>query len=206
MVPSRCPACRRVGRLLGGVGICGSCRAAFAAAAPQRIQIDAASALAAFAAVPYLPPATGLVAGLKSGRIPGAALIAAELIAEALGEPAAGAVLVPVGAAPLRRLRRGLDPAEEIALALAARIGLDCRPGLLRRRGGRPQRGRSRAERLASPPRFEIHGRAPALALIVDDVVTTGATLAACATALRGSGSEVAGAISFAWTPAPEFT
>ncbi len=205
MVPSRCPACRRPGRLPGGVGICARCRATFAAAAPQSIQIDASAGFAAFSAVPYLPPATGLVAGLKSGRIPAAASIAAELIAEAIAEAPAGAVLVPVGAAPLRRLRRGLDPAEEIALALADRIGLDCRPGLLRRRGGRSQRGRSRVERLASPPRFEIHGRAPALALIVDDVVTTGATLAACAAALRGCGSEVSGAISFAWTPAPGF-
>lgn len=189
-----------------GPGLCSRCRVALAAHPARRIQIDPAAGFGAVAAVPYVPPATGLVGGLKSGRIPGAARIAAELIAEAMAEPPGGAVLVPVGSAPLRRLRRGLDPAEEIALALAARTGLECRPGLLRRRGRGSQRGRSRAERLASPPRFEIHGCAPALALIVDDVVTTGATLASCAAALRSAGSEVAGAISFAWTPATEFT
>jgi predicted amidophosphoribosyltransferase len=201
LAPPRCPACRGLGALDPDIGVCARCRLALAAQPPRVLRVPGCGA--AFAAVPYLPPATGLVAALKSGRVPAAAASAAELIAEALGPQLAAAVLVPVGAAPLRRLGRGLDPAAEIARALAGRLGLEPRLRLLRRRGARPQRGRTRAERLAEPPRFEVRGEVPALVLLVDDVITTGATLRSCAAALSAAGAGVCGAVALAWAPAP---
>ena len=201
IAPPRCPACRGPGRLEPDVGVCRGCRAAFAGQPPRALTVPVCGV--AIAPLSYVPPATGLVAALKSGRVPAAASAAAELIAEALATPPAQAVLVPVGAARLRRLGRGLDPAAEIAAALGPRLGLECLPGLLRRRGARPQRGRSRAQRLAAPPRFELTAEPPPLVLLVDDVVTTGATLRSCATALTGAGAGLAGAVALAWAPAP---
>jgi predicted amidophosphoribosyltransferase len=96
--------------------------------------------------------------------------------------------VVPVPAGPWRWRWRGFDPAEEIAMALSAQAGMPMRP-CLRRSGGRRQVGRRRRDRLADPPRVWAGGRAPDSALLVDDVWTTGATLAACGRALREAGS-----------------
>ena len=72
------------------------------------------------------------------------------------------------------------------------------RAGCLRRLGGSRQVGRRRAERLGRPPRIEAHGAAPRSVLLVDDVLTTGATISACARALRGAGAARVVAVTFA--------
>jgi predicted amidophosphoribosyltransferase len=96
---------------------------------------------------------------------------------------------------PLRLRRRGFDPADLIASALAAELGLPLRRCLVRRHGPR-QVGRSRAERLGDPPAIRCRAEAPEAAVIVDDVLTTGATIRACDTALRVRGCrEVAAAV-----------
>jgi predicted amidophosphoribosyltransferase len=95
--------------------------------------------------------------------------------------------VVPVPPAPLRWRWRGFDPAEEIAIALSECTGLPFEPSLRRGRGRR-QVGRRRWERLSDPPRVWLDAAPPATALLVDDVWTTGATLSACAQALRAGG------------------
>ncbi len=59
---------------------------------------------------------------------------------------------------------------------------------LLRRLPGPPQAGRSRGDRRTNPA-FVIRGDAPDVVLLVDDVVTTGATLTSAARALRAAGT-----------------
>ena len=93
--------------------------------------------------------------------------------------------------------RRGFDPAGEIAAALAERLGAPLAPCLVRRGGGR-QVGRRRAERIGHPPRIHARGAAPRSVLLVDDVLTTGATLTACARALRAAGAVRVVAVTFA--------
>jgi predicted amidophosphoribosyltransferase len=74
-----------------------------------------------------------------------------------------------------------------IAAAVAAELGVPL-VHCLARRTGRRQVGRDRASRLADPPRIRAAGDPPASVLLVDDVLTTGATLAACAAALQAAG------------------
>lgn len=88
---------------------------------------------------------------------------------------------------PQRRRQRGFDHGQLLAQAVARRLGRPCRR-LLVRLPGPPQTGHSRAERLAGPRLVVAHPThpMPTRLLIVDDVVTTGATLAAAARTLAG--------------------
>jgi predicted amidophosphoribosyltransferase len=146
---------------------------------------------------PYDGVVRDLVVGLKFGRRLTLAAAAAEAITSACPPRELRGEVVPVPAAPLRRRWRGFDPAEEIALALAASTGLELNLCLRRDQGPR-QMGRPRDRRLADPPIVHLKGPAPARALLVDDVHTTGATLAASAAALRSGGCREVVALTLA--------
>ena len=151
----------------------------------------------AWAAAPHQGVARDLVAALKFRRLLPAATAAAELIAErSPADLLSGRLLVPVPPAALRHAWRGFDAAAEIAAALVQVTGASLSP-CLRRRGSGRQRGRGRQERLANAPRIEAAGDVPGQALLIDDVLTTGATLAACAAALRSAGAVDVKAITF---------
>lgn len=93
-------------------------------------------------------------------------------------------------ATPAARRTRGFDQGELLARAVAHRLRVPVR-GLLRRaRGDRRQTDRDRRGRLVGPDltaRRRLRG-SPRV-LLIDDVTTTGTTLIAAATALRGAGA-----------------
>lgn len=152
----------------------------------------------AVSASPFDGVARRIVHGLKFGRRLALAGVAAEAMLRALpphrlasepGHDAAEPMLavVPVPPGPWRWRWRGFDPAEELAIAVSRRAERPFRD-CLRRSRGRRQVGRRRADRLSEPPRVWLEGEPPVDALLVDDVWTTGATLSACAAALRSGG------------------
>jgi predicted amidophosphoribosyltransferase len=151
----------------------------------------------AWSSAPHEGVARNLVAALKFRRLlPVADLMADRIHWLAPAHMLNGAV-VPVPPARARVRRRGFDPAGELAAALAERLDLPLE-ACLARRGGRRQVGRRRSQRLGQPPRVHATGTAPRSVLLVDDVLTTGATMSACAQALRAAGAARVVAITFA--------
>ena len=153
----------------------------------------------------YEGPARSLVAALKfRGAVGVAEAMAAQIVAGAPPEFLEGRTLVPVPLHPARQRARGFNQAERLAHAIASRTAqpvLDC---LQRSGAAGTQMGRPRAERLlALEGAYTVRPGTtpPDRVALIDDVITTGATLRACAAALRRAGVRQVVSLSYARTP-----
>jgi ComF family protein len=182
----RCYICNNASRL---GRTCRQCRT------PQRL-------VSANAATAYVDPGKSLVWRLKFGRVQAAATTMAQCMAERYGRYIAeDTVIIPVPTATKRVRGRGYDQAQLIARSVAAQTG--CRLGQpLRRIGVQEQIGANRLQRrqqlqgaLQVRRPQEVRGQR---ILLIDDVMTTGATLEAAATALYAAGARTVGALVFA--------
>lgn len=111
----------------------------------------------------------------------------------AVDSAAAGRLVIPVPLSRIKLHRRGFNQAAWIARGLASRLRLPISSAALQRlSGGDGQAGLPGAARRRQPS--DLFVARPALVdeldvLLVDDVVTTGTTLANCAVELTGSGA-----------------
>lgn len=203
-LPSTCAVCGR----WPAQPVCRDCLARFGTR-PMVEGLAPGPLVRCVAAVRYAYPWNTLLARLKFHDEPGWAGPLARLMAQAGrhdGLLASCDALVPVPLSPLRLAERGYNQAWE----LARRLDRPALPqALLRCLEGPPQRTLDRAARLRQlHGAFLVHPRARAAVsgrhlLLVDDVVTTGATVQAAATALHQAGAASVTALVLAATPAP---
>lgn len=176
-VPAGCARCGQP----GPDDPCGACRAS-----PPPFEAVRAGGL-------FGGPLADAIHAFKYGGRPALSRPLGAWLAAQVALPGGGTVVsVPLGRA--RRIARGYDQAALLADALARRAGRGVRRlrGALRRvRETPPQVGQSRAERARNVAGAFAADRSVAGrdVLLVDDVVTTGATAAAAAEALRAAGA-----------------
>lgn len=130
--------------------------------------------------------AADLVRGFKYGRRTGSVTVMADRLVPLL--PDVDVITWAPASRPAHR-RRGFDQAELLARAIAARARRPCRRLLVRGRG--PAQTERDGVGRRSGPRVFGRGRlrSGAVVLVVDDVVTTGATLDAAAAAILELGA-----------------
>lgn len=176
-------ACLRCAIPLPSPGICGAC---------LRSPPPLAEAHAVFV---YGFPFDRLVPRFKFHHDLAAGRLMAELMAEGLADAARPDALVPIPLHASRLRRRGYDQAMELSKALARAMDIPLLAGALgRTRDTAPQSeldATTRRRNLKNA--FAVSDPAAALPrhiALVDDVMTTGATLHAAATTLRKAGVE----------------
>lgn len=195
LAPRECAACGGV--LAGDSVFCSACGPPVAAASRELAGVPLV------VAGTYAPPLSRAVGRLKFDRHSELAPALASLLVarvRLLGIRSSD-VWAPVPLHPRRLVERGFNQAALLARALCSRAGGRFEPRMLERIRETEQQARlSREERVAN-----MHGafRVPRphpgrRVLLVDDVVTTGRTAAACLESLRGAGSEVLAVIAVA--------
>lgn len=196
-VPPSCAACGRFGATL-----CQPCLAAFRPAAreddcfvaPEAGAVVGERLTLALAAFAYDGPLRAALQRLKyagASRVAGALADAALPALDRLLLLAGRLPLVPVPVHPHRRRERGYNQAALLARRLAAARSLDVAEILVRARSTEKQHRLDRAERLrnlASAFSVAAGSPAPPAVIVVDDILTSSATMEACATVLRAAG------------------
>lgn len=200
------PACASCGAVLDAPLAGPVCAACWAAVPPVPLpwRIPESTAVdAVMSAGAYDGALKNIIHAWKFERRQGLARPLARLVRERCGDAFEGVdVAVPVPMTPWRRWHRGFNQAED----LAAHLGLPTARALARWRPRPAQstlpssRRRLNLEASVLVPSWRRRAVQGRVVLVVDDVVTTGATIEACAAALREAGAADVRAVTVART------
>lgn len=186
---STCPGCD-----LGSWGICARCTSSLDVSVHIASRFTGLTIVAANAYRPVLEHA--IPRYKDDGALHLEPVLAARLARAVAGlNPPEGSVLVPVPSRPSAVRARGFDHGARLSATAAHQIGLTSRRLLRRKDRGKDQQGLGLSERrhnVASTMR--VVGRVAAPVVLVDDIVTTGASLQEAAKALASAGITVLGA------------
>ena len=175
-------------------GVCGDCVAKLEpAAVPPLLAINDATVLCAYSGV-----GAELVTAIKFHNRRLALTPLCDALAPSLPQNFDAIVSVPAN--PVRRRERGFDVPELIARRLSRRLKVPVIEPLTRVDDG-SQHDRSREER--SDVEFRAEQGVPERILLVDDVITTGATAISCAITLGLAGARSTHFVALAATPPP---
>lgn len=215
LLPPICPRCRRG---VAAPGLCIACGAAFPPAAPDERAASRAGVAALHAAASFEGELADWMHRFKypergwRGLDPAPAALVEALLRDAAttlaGDGLRPDAVVPVPLHPSRVRKRGFDPVYALARVAARALGAPLAAhALVRTRATPSQTGLDRAARrrnvagaFAVPARERPRVRGAELVL-VDDVVTTGATLGEAAAALRAAGAARIVGLCVARTP-----
>jgi len=192
-----CSNCIREPQPLSAEFFCSTCRTPFQNSFPLDAQgrcplcraglrgFDAAYSFGAYEGV-----LRELIHLYKYGKVRTLAAPLSGLLAQALPRDEAFDAAVPVPLYWRRRLRRGFNQAELLARGLSRRTGIPVLKVLRRLRQTPTQAGLSNSARRQNMARaFRSRNVAGKCILLIDDVMTTGATAASCALALKQAGA-----------------
>lgn len=191
LLPVWCAGCDRA-----DTALCPPCRALLTPA-PRRRALE--TDLAVTAALTFEGVPARIVRAFKEdGRTTLARPLGAALAAALADVAPGGAVVVPVPASRAALRRRGYAAVD----LLVRRAGVRSRRLLVPGRAAGDQRGLGRDDRARNVAgTLRARPAAGLRVVVVDDVVTTGATLREAARVLRAAGAEVVGAAALASTP-----
>ncbi|MCB1785007.1 MAG: ComF family protein [Gammaproteobacteria bacterium] len=152
----------------------------------------------------YVAPVDDLIAGFKyHHRLADGRFLADLLAGELARREPFPQLLLPMPSSARRLRERGFNQAAELTRRLARQLGIEWSTAALRRGdGARPQRGLGRAARLRNlQGAFAAAAGLPSHIALVDDVITTGATVEAASRALREAGVQQIEVWAIARTP-----
>lgn len=206
--PIMSPACFLCCRPAGDSGLCNACLTSLPGAGGIRCPICASPTATAshcgrciqrrpnydhaVAALEYISPVDHLITGLKYSRDLSAARALAFGLARVLEHEPYPDIVLPMPIAPARLRERGFNQAEEIARYACAEFGLSVSHAIAQRTSaGSPQaslpwRERAKNVRGVFSCNANVAGKTIA---VIDDVLTTGATLDELAAVLKRAGA-----------------